>query len=622
MKVFKKKAHMEDMSPETIKFPLQETSGHLQTTRIPFLPSLYYQLTNPVFESERNILFDKHESPFEGPDDQVETFGDINTGSRYIESYYRLKKEKIDKPVGMITFGDTSVMNVGSGRNSTDMICYTLTTRNRKARYRADSWQSIGSVPLFKTTEHKNAEDKCIDYQRITKYLFEDIRELQNTKAGVLWVEKFKGKAYLRHYILYILVHTGDTPGLNRHAGKMEGNKCFQPCRSCTIPKEKLGDPWAEYKYVTKAEVNLWRKSEHDRKKYSYKIAESSIDLLCHGGDVHGIHGSSPGELGHALQGGIHKVVINGLFFLKALSEKGRKQSRKHASQKLQLELKEEAKGDDRIEVITKCIDITTENENESLSEEMLIKKGIFGGRLGQHANIITCIIGKKLRQQSDKDLPRTNFPDGITTRARLSVSHYQGLLLILLIMFSATWATKESPTSHSLVSAIGEEKINEFIIVFELLIGLEEITKNTRLNGIKKSDIDAIKYMVCMLIDRAKSACDYKQGMGFTRIKTHLLVKMLDKEVKKYGTPDNVSGMPGESQFKENFKLPGSTARKWQEVFDEDIYKRKHEHLVIERCKQINDVATYIKTGLIPQKKNRKEKKLMKDTAPMKTPK
>ena len=111
---------------------------------------------------------------------------------------------------------------------------------------------------------------------------------------------------------------------------------------------------------------------------------------------------------------------------------------------------------------------------------------------------------------------------------------------------------------------------------------------KNMRMDGIKQADLEAIEHYTSLLIDFAKKACRYSHGMGFCRIKVHLLVKMLSVEIKKYGTPDNVSGMPGESQFKEHFKLPGSTARFTQEFFDQDCYQRKHQHMVIKKCQQV----------------------------------
>ncbi len=61
----------------------------------------------------------------------------------------------------------------------------------------------------------------------------------------------------------------------------------------------------------------------------------------------------------------------------------------------------------------------------------------------------------------------------------------------------------------------------------------------------------------------------------------------MVNSEIRKYGTPSNVSGMPGKTQFKENMKLPGSTARKWASVFEEDMYNRRHQQLILKRCYQ-----------------------------------
>ncbi len=79
---------------------------------------------------------------------------------------------------------------------------------------------------------------------------------------------------------------------------------------------------------------------------------------------------------------------------------------------------------------------------------------------------------------------------------------------------------------------------------------------------GHKKDELDQISEYVLVVILMAEKYCAGIPGINFQRIKINLLRHMVNSKIKKYGTPSNVSGMAGETQFKENIKLPGFTAR------------------------------------------------------------
>ncbi len=113
------------MRPITTNYHVQEASGSVPVTRIPFLSSLYYQLTNFSINCPSKRIVDDPRDPYKRPQEIPSVYKDINTGRRCIEVYGRMKKNKMDKTVGVMTFADASYMD-DAGQNSADMVCYTL----------------------------------------------------------------------------------------------------------------------------------------------------------------------------------------------------------------------------------------------------------------------------------------------------------------------------------------------------------------------------------------------------------------------------------------------------------------------------------------------------------------
>ena len=138
------------------------------------------------------------------------------------------------------------------------------------------------------------------------------------------------------------------------------------------------------------------------------------------------------------------------------------------------------------------------------------------------------------------------------------------------------------------------------YINVLEQLICLEEFMKTSRKKGIKRSDIPAIRYYTCVLLDTIKQVVNRQAGDGFDTIKFHLLVHMIDGDIRRFASPANISGSAGECQFKGNFKLPASTGQLRDLKFDQQLYKRRHQHMFINQCSQRVARATILADQLI----------------------
>jgi hypothetical protein len=597
LKHFESCAHAEAARPVTTTVQLQESEGSVNLTKIPFLPTLYGMLTDTELIQDGCLLMNGP-SPYSNPEKKPAVFDDFNTGSRYIDSHFNLKQDDIDYPLGIINFIDASVFDK-SDRLGTEMVAFTISLLNRETRNKSQAWRSLGSIPNFKRVDHKSADEKIVDYHLLLGELLLDIEILQRSKAGILWPLMYGGKFHMIRIKPYMLCSLGDTPGQNALTGKMKGNKSRCHCRYCNIPKNELSNPWYRGVLTTKAKVLDMQDNPAKLKELSYKKVDNAWTNLDFGGCPYGIHGSVPGEIVHALQHGIMAMATDGLFFTKAITGDVRDKNRRVKKRNLASSAAAEKRRKLAISAApdgAPTYETSIDENNLVLSDipeqdiqkkeedrKKLLKNGVFGGQLGREVTHISRCLGREGQHQSDRDLPPINFSQGITTRSKTTASEQQGITFLTNLILCSTYALNIG----GIEERIGEEKMGKFINVLEQLMCLEEFMKTTRQKGIKRTDLPAIKYFTCVLLDTIKQAVNRQQGDGFDTIKFHLLVHMVGHDILRFASPANISGSAGECQFKDNFKLCASTGQLRDLLFDQQLYERRHQHMFITRCAQ-----------------------------------
>ena len=293
---------------------------------------------------------------------------------------------------------------------------------------------------------------------------------------------------------------------------------------------------------------------------------------MCFGGCQYGIHGSVPGEIVHALQLGIMPRVIDGLFCTKALTADQQK-----------AESKAKSKHSAIVEAPESLIEIAAEPPQKTATTKDIIKRGAFGGQAGREVDYISKLLGREGQHQSDRDMPPLNFSNGITNRAKTTASEQQGIMFLTHLILCSTFALKKG----CIMDRMSSEKLEGYVIIMENLLCFEELLKTTRTSGIKRSDLPAITYFVCVLLDTIKIVVSRETGDRMDLIKFHLIVHMVTDDVPRYASPANISGSAGECQFKDNFKLPASTGQLRHTSFDHQLYMRRYQHMLIHRCAQ-----------------------------------
>jgi hypothetical protein len=147
--------------------------------------------------------------------------------------------------------------------------------------------------------------------------------------------------------------------------------------------------------------------SQHTLKNAFYN---SKLDI---GRNPRGIHGMTPGEPLHVVDLGLFKYGFEGFFICLGMNPKSK------ASCKILMEL-------------------------DSIARR----------------------IGRFLSHQSDRELPRTYFPLGVTAGTKLSGHEYQGVLLVVLIMCYM----EESRLMF--LSKMSVSVLHQWIRLLELLLG------------------------------------------------------------------------------------------------------------------------------------------------------
>jgi hypothetical protein len=225
-------------------------------------------------------------------------------------------------------------------------------------------------------------------------------------------------------------------------------------------------------------------------------------------------------------------------------------------------------------------------NEKGALKEmavEQTKSEAVFGGITGQKVDNLSRALGVLLTHQSEHNLPRTHFSQGVVNSSKTTASEQQGIALLFNIILCSTWAVEE----QGLALRIGLEKTGDFIKIIERLLCLEELLKCHSGKSdvlITKQNLPQIVLYAQVLLTEIREKTGRTEGEGFNTVKFHLMTHMLHTGVPMYGSPANISGGPGESQFKNNLKNPGETTQQNDATFAEQVSIRRHQHHTAER--------------------------------------
>ncbi|KAI2513242.1 hypothetical protein MHU86_1280 [Fragilaria crotonensis] len=332
------------------------------------------------------------------------------------------------------------------------------------------------------------------------------------TRNGFRWVLQYMGKKHPIVLHPYIPFMVGDTEGHDRLCGHYNArfSSVKQLCRACECPTDKTGYSQAKYPHrkpsVIDRLVNGGKLRQLQLMSLNY-LSNGFTDVRFGLHNKRGIFGACPGEMLHLISLGWFK------YCLEAFSDQAGKPG------------------------------------------TIPVKK----------YDSLCATIGQRLARQSDRDVPRTNFPKGFSSAgANLMGLEFSGCLLVKLFalhttQFSRIFLKRKEVEDPQLKVLRNPNHIADWILVVSSLLQWHQWRKQS---CISKSQVAKSHVAVQWLMRRVAEVSPRQKAMGTNTIKTHLVLHICE-DMMDHGVPQNVN-----SAYAESAHIPlakKETARKTQ---------------------------------------------------------
>ena len=219
----------------------------------------------------------------------------------------------------------------------------------------------------------------------------------------------------------------------------------------------------------------------------------------------------------------------------------------------------------------------------KSAKNEDKSRLNVFNKKVRKILEEYSSFIGPLLQRQSDRNLPRTRFAQGISrNKTMVKACEEQGVLLIILLFLSSTAGSTILTDAKDEMKILGVDRLSNYIGTIEHMLLFEEFMKYTP--GHSSDDLDLVQQFMPPLMHRLKVTVDRQSGNQMKLIKFHLLLHVVD-DIRRFGTPQNYSSGPSESRHKLHSKKPSKNTQKRLETFHQQVQIRHAERVAIEHA-------------------------------------
>jgi hypothetical protein len=407
------------------------------------------------------------------------------------------------------------------------------------------------------------------------KVVMAPLQELQKS-SGLAFEMPYRGSMFSVSLKIPLLFICGDAQGQDILVGRrkvyhnLTGNQHI--CRYCNVPYDQTDNPLFKASLTKASRIALFIANKQREKliEIGYNsIDDNALHGLCFCDDEYGLNGSLPADLLHTYQLGILIYIVEAFFSLK--------RPNKETIRSKQMEQKNHEFRESKKRKFSKN-DSIARLDDDSLSLSIMERSNynVFNESEQEIFDCRAKQIGKALSQQSDRDLPRTHFPSGITTEKKKNGHEMQGVVLnILFVVLS------DIPKYSSLMGDTEYEgrRLSNWILLLERVLLVEEFLKT---NKMKRSHIEKFAIYFPYFLKYLKKVVDRQEGSGFKLLKYHLCTHFAS-DIKKWGPPCCYNSSTGESNHK-FLKIRSRKTQRQVDLIEEQTAVRYVEQLAIRR--------------------------------------
>ena len=488
-------------------------------------------LYSELAQDDRNLLFSNPDNPLAPPPAIISHLADIDTGRVYRRAYQETCTGPKDILCGIVAYIDKLAIDK-HGHLSLEPIYFTLSIFNRATRNKPEAWRPLGYIPnlhLMSAAEVKHCMspvDRLQLYHDIIADIFQSLVQLQESD-GIPYKFKYRGVNYDVNCKVPLLVVLGDTEGHDKLSGRYGSRIATQKiCRHCDIPRIECDDvnyPW-QHTYPSTVQEAIATGEKTALQAISYHNLRNAFWNIQNGNNLRNIHGMTPGEPLHAIELGLMKYAIRGFSIALGLNPDS----------------------DGSAPILFRVI-------------ERYARK-----------------IGRRLSHQSDRSLPRTYFPTGVTSGTKLAAHEMPGVCLVMLIM------CKMESTRVLITKKLGgctDRRLLRWVKLFELILSWRWWLKK---ENIPKEEVDLSITAIKKLHLFFKSVVNRQDGQGMKIIKFHLSMH-IPENIMDFGVTANIDTGPAESNHKKNAKQPSRLTQMRAETFEVATARRYFENVVMD---------------------------------------
>jgi hypothetical protein len=432
-----KKNNLGGLLPKTIEFQLPRSKKTVRITTHDIRQAIYSLLSDPVLMEEENLIF--HDDLFEEPVKHSNVLNDINDGDAYYAAYQvHVKQKRRDVLCPIILFIDKTHTDQ-HGKLTLEPVTMTLGIFNLNMRRRPQAWRTIGYIPNMAKIEMVNmtSTQKQEDYHAMLNVIVTPLAKLQQLE-GIAWKMMYKNKVHQVVFKIPVLFISGDSVGHDQLVGRtMSYANANFLCRCCNCPAAETGNPYFKFKPTKQSKIErlLLRNDTDGLEAMGYiNIRNNALHQLIFCDTEQGVNGSTPAELLHTFQHGTHLYAVKGLFKQKKYNVKASKAMKKKVKDKAKTAANKKAETTATIkdkETANKRnskkqdnnSDEDTEDDGEEIFEPLdgdsKSTHNVFSKEECDHFDRCTKVYGQLLQRQSDNDLPRCYFTEGITKNSK-----------------------------------------------------------------------------------------------------------------------------------------------------------------------------------------------------------